>query len=58
MLLNESDYRQKQASLNEDEEAELEEIEDSTQESGIRSSRQMNDTFEEGIKEDEFDDSI
>ena len=55
---NPSDYRQKQASLNEDEEAELEEIEDSTQESGIRSSRQMNDTFEEGIKEDEFDDSI
>lgn len=55
---NPSDYRQKQTSINEDEEAELEEIEDSMQESDIISPKEKNDTFDDGIKDDENDDSI
>ncbi len=55
---NPSDYRQKQTSINEDEEAELEEIEYSMQESDIISPKEKNDTFDDGIKDDENDDSI
>lgn len=55
---NPSDYRQKQTSINEDEEAELEEIEDSMQESDIISPKEKNDTFDDSIKDDENDDSI